>query len=170
MKQEVKEFFDNHPGIDVVHEAIGYLFVDAADAEKFCAGTAEKPITHDRNAITVEKDATGADEEVKEAFEGKEKDKESLPVIHNDATSYGKTAEELEAMKKDQEKKAAEEKEAADKKAKDEKKAADKKAKDEKKAADKKAADEKKAADKKAKDAKQESANKAAANGKPSSK
>lgn len=169
----VKEFFDKHPGVDEVHEAMGYLFIDADDAQKFCGGTGVTPATYKRehfNHTVTEQDIINnpelkdidvkpgdeiqipvnggaADEEMQKAAESAEKDdagKQPPIIINNDATTFGKSAEDIEAQAKQDA--------------------------DAKKAADKKAADAKKAADKKAKELAKEYAKKAAANGKPSNK
>lgn len=80
MKQAI-EFFNTHPDADVVYEALGYLFTEEPEAAAFVAGTSV-------NYKTIKKqDVIHTPPEPPEG---------DIQVIHNDATTYGKTAEEVE--------------------------------------------------------------------------
>lgn len=123
----VKEFFDTHPEADEVYEALGVLFTEENDAETFCGGTTEKPVTHKReffshvvtnedlqhnpelqehdinpgDKIEIPVNTGLGDEEIKEVFEKENNLVADLPIIHNDATTYGKSAGEVEAAHKE---------------------------------------------------------------------
>jgi hypothetical protein len=55
--KKLKEFFASHPEIDTVFEALGYLFIDLEQAQKFCGGTAVAPVTYSRAQFTGEENA-----------------------------------------------------------------------------------------------------------------
>ncbi|MFT3750963.1 MAG: hypothetical protein QM768_21800 [Agriterribacter sp.] len=100
MKPIVKDFFDTHPAATEVHEALGVLFTSADDAAAFCAGSTATPVTHTRNIeMPGEQELKDADGEQETAANEQE---QPAPILHNDATTYGKTAEEVEGINKPQ--------------------------------------------------------------------
>lgn len=111
--KHVTDFFNTHPGCDEVHEALGYLFTNKEDAEAMLAGVANSVVTtHSRYSIAVpdEEDKEQADAEVQSQVE-----EELPPIIHNDATTYGKSAEEVAELNKEAKKNQKPAKESAEK-------------------------------------------------------
>jgi hypothetical protein len=119
--KHVKEFFDTHPGCDEVHEALGYLFTDKDKADEMLGGvTGEIVFTHHRSEFegspAQEKVALPVEPDAGAAVDEKNQDGAPPPaIIHNDATTYGKSAEEVEALQKEQKKNQKPKKESAKK-------------------------------------------------------
>ena len=110
MQKQIENFFETHPDSDVVYEALGFLFTTAEGADGICAGTTATPVAHQRSdyetSIPDEPEVPAKPKEQKPS----EPASEDLPIVHNDATTYGKTAEEvaeLNEVKKKPAKKAA---------------------------------------------------------------
>ncbi len=111
----VKEFFDTHPGVNEVHEALGYLFLEKTEAEQLLAGTEGQKVTsYDRDHFVSIEQPFFAEEsgELKENPDAlkivvgdteklKELENDGAGVIHNDATTYGKTKEEVDNINKE---------------------------------------------------------------------
>lgn len=101
MEKQIKEFFATHPDSDEVYEALGYLFTTFDQAKQYCAGSTMEPVTHQRSDYDA---ASSGDTPSDESVEASQD--EPLPIVENDATTYGQSAEQV-AEKNEEKKKPA---------------------------------------------------------------
>jgi hypothetical protein len=75
MQKQVTDFFEKHPEATEVHEALGYLFSNKEDAEKYIGGTNRQVITHTKDSVSENKvagDSAGQQPNGAQSNEGKD--------------------------------------------------------------------------------------------------